>query len=75
MVLFGAMLDDELDILYSLTIPKDHVIVVSEVTKDNKVKVKIEPAKLVEHKESESIRSVHGCPQTAFQLVGREEVF
>ena len=43
------MLDDELDILYSLTIPKDHVIVVSEVTKDNKVKVKIEPAKLVEH--------------------------
>ena len=35
------MLDDELDILYLLTIPKDHVIVVSEVTKDNIVKVKI----------------------------------
>ena len=35
------MLDDELDILYLLTISKDHVIVVSEVTKDNKVEVKI----------------------------------
>jgi hypothetical protein len=48
---------------------------VSEITKDDKVKVKIEATKLVEDEESESIRSMHRCPQTVSKLVGRKEVF